>query len=69
MGGVLDDDQGVAGDGDEGLQLGVVGAVLHHHGPGQRAPQRGVGGEAGADRQLLLGGEQCCSRTIIRGGH
>ena len=68
VGGVLDDDQGVAGDGYECLQLGVVGAVLHHHRPGQRAPQRGVGGEARTDRQLLLGGEQCCSRTIIQGG-
>ena len=68
VGGVLDDDQGVAGDGYECLQLGVVGAVLHHHRPGQRAPQRGVRGEARPDRQLLLWGEQCCSRTIIQGG-
>ena len=31
--GVLDDDQGVAGDGNEGLQLGVGAAILHHNCP------------------------------------
>ena len=30
---VLDDDESVAGDGDEGLDLGVGAAVLHHHSP------------------------------------
>ena len=35
---VLDDDEGVAGDGDEGLYLGVGAAVLHHHGPTQSSP-------------------------------
>ena len=69
VGGVLDDDQGVAGDGYECLQLGVVGAVLHHHRPGQRAPQRGVGGEPRTDRQLLLRGEQCCSSHNYTGGN
>ena len=30
---VLYDDEGVAGDGDEGLCLSVGAAVLHHHCP------------------------------------
>ena len=36
---VLDDDQGVAADGDEGLHLDIGAAVLHHHGPGQSSSQ------------------------------
>ena len=58
VGVVLDDDQAVAGDGDEGLELGVCRAVLHHHGPGQRAPEAGVRREPRPHTQLLLGGEQ-----------
>ena len=58
MGVVLDDDQAVAGDGDEGLELGVGGAVLDHHGPGERAPETGVWREPRPHTQLLLGGEQ-----------
>ena len=58
MGVVLDDDQAVAGDGDEGLKLGVSGAVLHHHGPGERATEAGVRREPRPHTQLLLGGEQ-----------
>ena len=58
MGVVLDDDQAVAGDGDERLQLAVGGAVLDHDGPGQRAPEAGVRREPRPHTQLLLGGEQ-----------
>ena len=32
---VMDDDESVAGDGNEGLDLGVGAAVLHHDGPAQ----------------------------------
>ena len=39
---VLDDDEAVTGDRDKGLELRVGGAVLHHHGPGERAPEAGV---------------------------
>ena len=58
MGVVLDDDQAVAGDGDEGLQVTVGGAVLHHHGPGQRTSEAGVRREPWPHTQLLLGGKQ-----------
>ena len=58
MGVVLDDDQAVARDGDEGLQLTVSGAVLHHHGPGQRSSEASVRGESWPHTQLLLGGKQ-----------
>ena len=58
VGVVLDDDQAVAGDGDEGLELGVGGAVLDHHGPGESAPETGVWREPRPHTQLLLGGEQ-----------
>ena len=54
MGVVLDDDQAVAGDGDEGLQVTVGGAVLHHHGPGQRTSEAGVRREPWPHTQLLL---------------
>ena len=55
---VLDDDKAVAGDGNEGLELGVSGAILHHHGPGERAPETGVRREPRPHTQLLLRGEQ-----------
>ena len=55
---VLDDDKAVAGDGDESLELGVSGAILHHHGPGERAPETGVRREPRPHTQLLLRGEQ-----------
>ena len=51
---VLDDDEGVAGDGDKGLYLGVGAAVLHHHGPTQGSPQTRIGGKPGPHRHLLL---------------
>ena len=54
---VLDDDEGVAGDGNEGLDLGVGAAVLHHDGPAQGAPQTGVRGKPGSDCHLLLRSE------------
>ena len=58
---VLDDDQGVAGDGNESLQLDIGAAFLHHHGPGQSSSQAGVRGEAGTDGQFLLWCKQCCN--------
>ena len=58
---VLDDDEGVAGDGDEGLYLGVGAAVLHHHGPTQGSPQTRIGGKPGPHRHLLLRSKERCN--------
>ena len=58
---VLDDDEGVAGDGDEGLYLGVGAAVLHHHGPTQGSPQTRIGGKPGPHRHLLLRRKERCN--------
>ena len=55
---VPDDDYGIAGDGDECFELLVGAAVLDHDGPGQGAPQGGVGREPGPHTHLFLRGEQ-----------
>ena len=58
---VLDDDEAVTGDGDEGLDLSVGAAVLHHHGPTQGSPQTRVGGKPGPHRHLLLRSKERCN--------